>query len=210
MDLVTQIDRVLEGRRLLSHPFYRRWEAGELQDGELAAYGSQYEHFERQLPRTLQDVVDVCEPGPARDVIHASLDDELGSPRSHVELLGSFLEAVGAAPASPTPATADLVDLYRGAAARGAAFAVGVVAGYELQAAQVARTKAEGLRRFYGLSDVGTEFWDVHATMDEMHGTWMLDAASSLDADAVLAGVDASATAWWDFLDEREAASLDR
>jgi pyrroloquinoline-quinone synthase len=210
MDLATQIDRALDGRRLLSHPFYRRWEAGELRDGELAAYGSQYEHFERQLPRTLQDVLDVGEPGGARDVIQASLDDELGVPCPHVELLSSFLEAVGAEPAAPTPATAALVELYRGAAARGAGFAVGVVAGYELQAAQVARTKAEGLRRFYGLSDAGIEFWDVHATMDETHGSWMLDAASSLDADSVLAGVDASAAAWWRFLDERDGASLDR
>jgi pyrroloquinoline-quinone synthase len=210
MDLVTQIDRALEGRRLLSHPFYRRWEAGELKDGELAAYGSQYEHFERQLPSTLQGILDDCDLGASRDVIQSSLDDELGSPRPHVELLGSFLDAVGAEPAAATPATAALVELYKSAAARGAAFAVGVVAGYELQAAQVARTKAEGLRRFYGLSDVGTEFWDVHAEMDETHGSWMLDAASSLDAGSVLAGVDASAAAWWRFLDERDGASLDR
>ena len=208
MNLSTQIDLVLDGRRLLSHPFYRRWEAGELGDGELAAYASQYEHFERQLPRTLEAIIEACEPGEARDVIQSSLDDELGAPRAHVELLGSFLDAVGAAPAAPTKATAALVELYDGAAARGAALAVGVVAGYELQAAHVARTKAEGLRRFYGLDDGGTEFWDVHATMDETHGSWMLEAASTLDTDAVLAGVDASAGAWWRFLDEREAAAL--
>lgn len=204
MNLARQIDRALDGHRLLRHPFYRRWEAGELGDGELAAYGSQYEHFERQLPRTLQGVVDHCPPGAARDVLQSSLDDELGSPRSHVELLGSFLDAVGARPLAPTPATAALVALYHDAADHGTAFAVGVVAGYELQAAQVARTKADGLRRFYGLSDVGTEFWDVHATMDETHGAWMLDAASTLDATHVLAGVRASSDAWWAFLDERE------
>jgi pyrroloquinoline quinone (PQQ) biosynthesis protein C len=85
-----------------------------------------------------------------------------------------------------------------------------VIAGYELQAAEVAQTKAEGLRRFYGLADDGIEFWDVHATMDKIHGAWMLDAASVLDTDAVLSGVDASAEAWWKFLDERESAVADR
>src|ERR1019366_5551379 len=105
MNLSTQIDLVLDGRRLLSHPFYRRWEAGELGDGELAAYASQYEHFERQPPRTLEAIIEACEPGEARDVIQSSLDDELGAPRAHVELLGSFLDAVGAAPAPPPQAT---------------------------------------------------------------------------------------------------------
>ena len=210
MDLAAQIDSALDGRRLLSHPFYRRWEAGELREGELAAYGAQYEHFERQLPSTLRDAVDACPPGVARDVVQSSLDDELGAPRAHVDLLVGFLDAVGATPTPATPATAARVELYRTAADRGAAFAVGVIAGYELQAAQVARTKAEGLRCFYGLGDAGTEFWDVHATMDETHGSWMLDAASTLDADAVLVGVDASAAAWWGFLDERDGAFLDR
>src|ERR1700722_11629215 len=32
----------LAGRQLLAHPFYRRWEAGTLVDGELAAYAEQY------------------------------------------------------------------------------------------------------------------------------------------------------------------------
>jgi pyrroloquinoline-quinone synthase len=210
MDLSAKTELALDGRRLLSHPFYRRWEAGELGAGELAAYGAQYEHFERQLPLTLRDVVDACAPGAARDAVESSLADELGSPRPHVELLAGFLNAVGSVPTSATPATAALVALYDAAPDRGAAFAVGVIAGYELQAAEVARTKADGLRRFYGLTDAGTEFWDVHATMDEVHGAWMLDAASSLDADAVLAGVEASAAAWWRFLDERDGASLDR
>src|SRR3974390_3214672 len=37
------------GLRLLEHPFYRRWEAGELTDGELAGYAAQYRHFEAML-----------------------------------------------------------------------------------------------------------------------------------------------------------------
>ena len=33
------------GLRLLEHPFYRRWEAGELLPGELADYAGQYRHL---------------------------------------------------------------------------------------------------------------------------------------------------------------------
>ena len=41
---------VLRDRRLLAHPFYRRWEAGTLERAELAAYAAQYRHFEAALP----------------------------------------------------------------------------------------------------------------------------------------------------------------
>jgi pyrroloquinoline-quinone synthase len=209
MTLRTDIEHALEGRALLTHPFYRRWEAGELRSGELSAYGAQYEHFERQLPRTLAAAVDACPEPHVRDSIAANLDDELHRPSPHTELLGSFLEAVGATPVPPTPATAALVATYAAAPVRSVGFAVGVLAAYELQAAEIARSKSEGLRAHYGLDDAGTAFWDVHAALEAEHADWTLDAGAGLPEAEVLAGVAASRDAWWAFLDEREAeASL--
>jgi pyrroloquinoline-quinone synthase len=209
MTLRTDIARALEGRTLLSHPFYRRWEAGELRDGELAAYGAQYAHFERQLPVTLEATVDACPVAEVRELLAANLDDELHRPLPHVELLGSFLDAVGAGTSPPTTATAALVELYAGAPRRSLSFAVGVLAAYEVQAAEIARSKSEGLRAHYGLDASSTAFWDVHATLESEHADWTLDAAGALPAGDVLAGVAASRDAWWSFLDEREAeASL--
>ncbi len=111
---------------------------------------------------------------------------------------------MGATPTPPTPATAALVDLYDGAAREGLAFSVGVVAAYELQAAAIASTKADGLRRHYGATEATTCFWDVHAHQEAAHAAWSLEAAGSLDVDEVLRGVAASRDAWWRFLDERE------
>jgi len=204
----TAIERTLEGRRLLTHPFYRRWEAGELADGELAAYGAQYEHFERQLPPTLDAIVAACPAGQVRDAIAANLDDELHRPAPHLELLASFLDAVGASPTASTPATAELVALYEGAPSRSTGFAVGVVAAYEVQAAAIARSKADGLRAHYGLGEDATTFWDVHAALEAEHADWTLEAAAALSGEAVLAGVTASRDAWWSFLDERDAEVL--
>ena len=98
------VRRVLRGRELLSHPFYRRWEEGALRSGELAAYGAQYAHVERQLPDTLAAIVAASPPGEARDAVAANLDDERHRPEPHVELLGSFLDAVGATPTTGTEA----------------------------------------------------------------------------------------------------------
>jgi pyrroloquinoline-quinone synthase len=201
----TSIEHALEGRRLLAHPFYRRWEAGELGDGELAAYGAQYAHFERQLPLTLAAILESCPSGSVRDALAANLDDELHRPAPHVELLDLFLGAVGAAPTAPGPATAELVDLYGDAVTRSTGYAVGVVAAYEVQAAAIARSKADGLRTHYGLDGDATRFWDVHASLEAEHAGWTLEAADALPHKEVLAGAAASRDAWWSFLDERDA-----
>ena len=86
------------GRHLLSHPFYRRWEAGSLSEGELAAYAEQYRHIERALPGTLSAIAGALPEGRARDLVEANLADELGSPEPHAELFESFASAAGAEP----------------------------------------------------------------------------------------------------------------
>jgi pyrroloquinoline quinone (PQQ) biosynthesis protein C len=59
--LRAELDRALAGRHLLSHPFYLRWEAGELGADELHAYAGQYRHFEATLPRVLRRILGVYE-----------------------------------------------------------------------------------------------------------------------------------------------------
>jgi pyrroloquinoline quinone (PQQ) biosynthesis protein C len=78
---------------------------------------------------------------------------------------------------------------------------------YETQGAEIARSKAEGLRRYYGADGTATSFWDAHSTLEEDHARWTLDALASLDAsdDEIFRAARAVATAWWEFLSEREA-----
>src|SRR5579884_4008401 len=127
------LDEVLADRRLLTHPFYRRWEAGELAPGELAAYAAQYVHFERALPEVLAAALGQMPEGEAKEAVRANLVDELGVPAPHVELFARFASAVGARDDAPTPATAALVGHYRSAAARGPAAVLAALAAYEVQ-----------------------------------------------------------------------------
>ena len=69
-------DDILESRRLLAHPFYRRWEAGTLEPGELASYAGQYRHFEAALPLVLESIAGDLPDGPARRLVEANLEDE--------------------------------------------------------------------------------------------------------------------------------------
>jgi pyrroloquinoline-quinone synthase len=205
------IDEVLAeaivGRHLLAHPFYRRWEAGTLTEGELAAYAEQYRHIERELPVTLAAIADALPPGRARDLVEANLEDELGSPEPHVQLFESFALAAGATPDAPaTPSTAALLAVVRTTASNDPVAALAMVAAYEVQAADIAASKGDGLRRHYGFDAEGTRFWDVHRTQEVEHAGWSMDALKALgaDPDVVQAAATVSADSWWLFLSARE------
>ena len=197
----------LSGRQLLSHPFYRRWEAGTLGEGELAAYAEQYRHIERALPVTLGAIAARLPAGAARALVEANLADELGVPTAHTALFESFAQAAGAAPAvAPSAATAVLLTAVRAAATTDPVAALAMVAAYEVQAADIAASKAEGLRRHYGMDAEGTRFWDVHTMQESAHADWSIEALAGLDADpgVVRAAAKVAADAWWDFLTERD------
>jgi pyrroloquinoline quinone (PQQ) biosynthesis protein C len=210
--LAAAVQRALDGRTLLTHPFYRRWEAGTLAPGELAEYAVHYRAFEAMLPDVLSAVVGDLESDgrpEAGAMVRRNLDDELGNPESHLDLFDRFAAGLATAPVAsgPGPAAVSLADTYRALVAQGPVAALAGLAAYETQAAAVARTKAEGLRRWYGMDAAATAFWDVHATMDADHGDWALETLAAMGADPAAVGVAARtvADAWWALLDEREA-----
>lgn len=200
---------VLSDRRLLAHPFYRRWEAGELAAVELAAYAAQYRYFERALPGLLAELADQLPPGPARRAVLANLEDETAVPAPHLELFETFAAAVDAGDDPATPATERLVHEYRRQLDGGPARALAALAAYEVQAPEIAVSKSAGLRARYGLSADQTRFWDVHGTMDKDHADWVLDALAALGEvdEVVREAARRTADAWWSFLDERQEAA---
>jgi pyrroloquinoline-quinone synthase len=204
-----EVSRAL-GKRLLDHPFYQRWSAGELSRDELRAYAAQYRHVEAAVPDILRRIAVGFDDPVIRARVISTLTDEVGGGDvpSHLELFNRFAAALDAAPAPPAPATARLVGLLQELADRSAIEGVAGLVAYELQSPQVSATKAAGLRGWYGLEDGAVEFWDVHATADVDHATWLVEALAGADADsALITQATASASeAWWSFLDEREAA----
>ena len=74
------------------------------------------------------------------------------------------------------PATLGLLAAYRRLIESSAAEGLAAVIAYEMQAPAIAASKASGLRRHYGLDEAGTRFWDIHATMDQDHARWGIEA----------------------------------
>jgi pyrroloquinoline quinone (PQQ) biosynthesis protein C len=194
----------------LDHPFYQRWQDGHLSSEDLARYAGQYRHVERCLPGVLAAVAERLDEGAARDLVEENLSDELSRPRRHTELFECFADAVGAnQEVEPTAATRHLVGLYEQSAATDPVAGMAVIGAYEVQAAQVAATKGNALRRHHQLAAEGTEFWDVHAELEQEHAGWTVEALRLLGASpaTVLEFATTSAEAWWAFLDEQDMAT---
>jgi pyrroloquinoline-quinone synthase len=204
-ELRQRFDDVLRERQLLTHPFYRRWEAGELTKGELTSYAEQYRFFEAMMPSFLQSLCDQLEDGAARDLVAANLHDEV-SPPSHLELFDRFAQHYGAHDVAVSPAMVRLLDAYDTVLKRGAVAALSGLQAYESQGAAIADSKGAGLATHYGASDESLKFWREHGSIEADHAAWTFAAMESLDCDldVVADGARIVADAWWSFLDERE------
>lgn len=200
----------LRGRRLLEHPFYQRWERGQVSMDELGAYAAQYRHFERYLPTFLTRLLSDLPAGSSRELIAANLADEKGDPVPHLEMFERFASAVGAQEATMSSSTMHLLGTYDELLAEAPTAALAGFIAYECQASEISHRKADGLRRFHGLSLGDVSFWEHHAAVDVKHREWTLRAVedSADDPVSLEACVRRGADAWWAFLDEREAAAV--
>jgi pyrroloquinoline-quinone synthase len=207
--LSTVVDAAIEGRRLLSHPFYQRWERGELDVIELARYAEQYRFFEAYLPEFLTALAARVANGTTRESLLANLDDEITEP-SHLSLFNRFADAYGAHDAPISPAMSALLDAYATALDDSDAVAVAGLLAYEVQGAAIADSKHDGLKRHYGGTSPAIDFWSAHGSIEDDHAAWAMAglAALSPSHEEVARGAGLVAQAWWDFLSEREALAL--
>jgi pyrroloquinoline-quinone synthase len=212
-DLTFQVHQLIDSRSLLKHPFYQAWNVGALPWESLKKYAAQYYHFELAYPTYLSGVHHRCDDRKVRQSLLENLWDEEHGPENHVELWLRFCDALGlrreaVLGASPVPATAKLIETYRHLTAE-ATPAAGVAALYafESQVPKIADAKVQGLRNFYGLQDDrSVSFFTVHSTLDQQHAAAEWEIVQNLvnsegDQQQVLAAVDRSTLALWDFLD---------
>ena len=154
MELCARIDEARRRWDVLKHPFYERWERGELTHEELAFYAGEYRHA----------VVAVADAAAAAgDGEHAREEAE------HVALWDGFAAAVEAPlDREPTPETANCAaawspdERFR---------ALAVLYAVESGQPAISRTKLAGLVEHYGFDgdDPAAEYFRLHAERDLEH-----------------------------------------
>jgi pyrroloquinoline quinone (PQQ) biosynthesis protein C len=138
--------------------------------------------------------------------VAANLADEQGDPIPHTELFEQFAVAMAAGAEAASPAATGLLGTYDDLLSDGPTSGLAGFLAYESQAAEIAESKAEGLRCHYQLDDSALRFWDHHALVDDRHDVWARQAlaASECTDDTVESALRRAADAWWAFLEERE------
>jgi pyrroloquinoline-quinone synthase len=211
MTRVRDLDRLVDRRHLLKHPFYTAWSHGTLPLDTLREYAAQYYHFEANFPRYVAGAFARVERPEDRHVLLENLIDEEGRSPTHPELWMDFARSLGAHVFGrrPTPATRGLLQVYEENAIGGTApSALGALYAYESQFPAVAKEKSRGLRENYGIrAKAAHEFFRVHAFADVEHSAAERQLLARYLRGDPRAGAQASRSvreslaAWWAFLD---------
>ncbi len=189
MDIFAQLDEARRRTNVLEHPFYQRWSAGQLQDGELELYAGEYGHAVRALAHASRLAAEQAAGGwaPAHA---AGLARHAAEEEAHVELWEQFARAVGI----PEDAQPRLEDRRSGVSseslgasteplAQTRTCAQAWTAGedllehlavlYTVEASQpaISTTKLEGLATHYGVPEdsPGAAYFTLHAKLDVEH-----------------------------------------
>lgn len=205
---------------MLKHPFYVAWTEGKLTKPVLAEYAKQYYAHVRAFPTYVSGVHSHCEDLSVRRQLLENLIEEERGAENHPELWLRFAAALGVTRDAVTtaellPATKDSVSRLQ-SLTQSEDYRQGLAAllAYESQIPEVAQTKREGLKTFYGIEDErAVSFFRVHESIDLLHQEVemrILEARCQTPADQerAIATARASAKALWSFLDGVTAAYL--
>jgi pyrroloquinoline-quinone synthase len=203
---------------MLKHPFYVAWTEGKLSKSVLAEYAKQYYAHVRAFPSYVSSVHSHCDDLETRQALLENLIEEERGSENHPELWLRFAEGLGVARddarnAELLPQTTASVNRLK-SLTQSEDYREGLAAlyAYESQIPEVARTKREGLKEFYGVdNERSVQFFRVHEDIDVLHQQTEKDilfdrCTSVADQSKAIAAAGEAAKALWQFLDGVTAA----
>jgi len=207
------LDETIAKHSMLDHPFYQAWNEGALSKEALTEYSRQYYAHVRNFPIYLSAAHSRCDDIEVRQLLLENLVEEEQGEVNHPELWLRFAEGMGAdrdsvRNAELLPQTEASVEQMKSLTTSDK-YLHGVAAlyAYESQVPDVAKTKREGLNKFYGVEDERTvSYFSVHEEADVLHRAQELEILTKQASDEttrqeVLTAAEAGAKAMWTFLD---------
>ena len=210
--LLQKIDAAIAEKSLLKHPFYQDWQMGKLSREALQLYAAQYYRHVEAFPKHLR-VLAARTEGPIREIVLENLAEEEDPARPHPKLWRDFAATLGVNEEDITccpslPGTQAVVETFREIVGdRPVAEAVAALYAYEAQVPEIATTKIDGLRKFYGVTSAkGLAYFTVHEEADKTHReawrNWLEQHVhGGNDEDEILATTNQALDALWGALD---------
>ncbi len=165
----------LAPKHLLKHPFYHEWTCGKLTMDQLRTYARQYFQHVKEFPRFVSATHSNCGELESRQVLLENLNDEEKGPNNHPELWLRFAEGIGETRENVKnekcfPETQSLIDTFMRLGKSSYEEGLGALFAYENQIPEIAASKIDGLKKFYGIHDEKTlSFFEVHLQADVWH-----------------------------------------
>ena len=186
--LIQKIDRIIEERSLLNHPFYQTWSDGKLTREALAGYSKEYYQLVKAVPIFMTQLLDYT-PESLYDELDYNQQEEF----SHIGLWERFASGLGIS----RKELSNYEGLYKtnhaiaGMHSLMSSFVSGSAAMYALEKEipKISQIKLEGLAEFYGLtSEDVTKYFKEHMEADVRHtASWkrVIDGFSENDQEII-------------------------
>lgn len=209
MKFIKNLNLELDTLHLLKHPFYASWNAGTLTRETLQTYAKEYYHHVAAFPRYVSSIHSSCDDIKTRQVLLGNLIEEEQGDENHPELWRRFAEGLGVKQAeldnrADLKETNELVDGYYDLVKSDFATGLGALYAYERQTPEVSKSKIDGLKKHYNLTDDRSlQFFNVHIKADEWHSEECANLIEALDEDGkqkAKEGAIAGAKLLWNFL----------
>jgi pyrroloquinoline-quinone synthase len=184
MNVMAAIDAARERWNVLEHPFYVRWERGELSRGELARYAGEYRHAVVALARAART-----------GRLHA--EEEAG----HIALWDDFAAALGEEKHEPLPETRCCASAW--AAAGDELEAAAILYAVESGQPAISETKLHGLVTHYGFEagSPATAYFELHAERDHEHAAEARARLEDREDERLVALAESALASNWALLD---------
>lgn len=211
--LRSKLEEKIQQKHLLAHPFYTAWSAGTLTQSSLQGYAKEYYAFEKEFPRFISALHSQCKDPKMRQALLENLIDEERGEKNHLELWTKFAEGLGVdwrelSQHFFSDETHHLLKVFREAMSSDSLIdGVAALYAYERQQPDVARTKVDGLKCFYGVEEESAvEFFKVHQIYDVYHAETEANLLSQLclsevDEERAVESVEKTLSVLYDFLD---------
>ena len=188
--LIQKIDRIIEERSLLKHPFYQTWSDGKLTHEALAGYSKEYYQLVKAVPIFMTQLLDYV-PKSMYDELDFNQQEEF----SHIILWEQFASGLGISCKELTnyDGLNKTNHAISGMHYLMSSFVSGSTAMYTLEKEipKISQIKLEGLAEFYGLtSEDVAKYFKEHMEADVRHvASWkkIIDEFSEHDQEIISA-----------------------
>lgn len=179
--LVQNIDKEIEARSLLNHPFYKMWSAGELNLSHLQGYAKEYFQLVKSVPAYVENIASI-----APDSDKPQIEDNAQEESEHIQPWIRFANSLGVL-------EKELIDYYGIEKTNHAVEnlmslsqlpfeqAVAAMYAYEMELPKISTSKIDGLKKYYNLdNEDATKYFELHQEADIRHAQVWRDILNSI------------------------------